>query len=1116
MLILGILKSRIFFQQSIFKQLVPMQTYSLNFGSVCNQKMLINKQTITYCEKHADLSSVSANTQIISALESPMYYNVYTAKTQDVKLNLTIQHSDLPSFALFGLSSQISVKNSQLAVKLPQHLAQGALICIDCDFDSTSSVFTFQAHGLNVSGLILRGQNQLQIEASLIQFRLGGNDVGGLIFESKTTSLSLSSCNISGYIFNSQTNGSLINSVFDVIQISTQNVQICVNVEDKVGVGANLAQITGDITNNCEICGENFIAYGICLDTLDQGSLVDNQLICQTGFVFEDQKCICPDGQIQNGSSCINILETTSEIKKGQKDLQTNLTTMNQTIIDLNKIVEDQNDLIKSQTEIIKQLTQQLICSSVQGYSMVDDQCVQISCSTVGQQSLNGICQCTIINAVVKDNFCQCPENSNIIDNACVCKLSGQAMQKGQCLCHTKNAFVDNNACTCGVNALNISNSCSCPKFSTLIEGVCTCDYTNAYINGDSCICPIDSNLIDKICTCPTNSTLKGQSCVCNVIPDQIMSNSVCICQTKDAFLLQDVCSCGIFGLNQSNICTCPLNSVIIDGVCTCQIIGQSMVKGICSCPTGQTVADHQCKYVVNNTQVDDIQCQQQVYVNSFDILDVTHTIMNPANFSSGYVFASSTVVQNAFIDVSDNMYSSTISPIFGGQTTFQNIKVQVGTNSFQSGSLLSSGTTFTISNMNIISKSGSQITVSSALNVIQQSSSSARINTLLVNLSCVMAAGNITLIKSVSGVINVSNYQIAGTYQSTGCLSMIGILLQAATVTIKTVNFMPYQYNSGAYSSYFMSYVVSSTVNIANITLAIGSDSNFVIANQYSGSLSFGGVIQYLSGTSLTIYQVILDCYQIYNSDTAKNSGFLMGYVTNQGTLQNILIQNLCLMQRVQSTKRFEAFGFIGWLNNGKISVQQSLVNFTVQGNYFSWFGLIGYVNSGCAYTEFINVKPTVLIGVGSNSYGDTGSLFGQQWATNCLIQNAIIVFSNQNSNSQVTSGSIMGYTNSCNMEFKNITTKDSSISSNQGAGGLIGWSDKITVTISNSTIKNVKINANSNYGIITGNNDGHSAQGSTKYFITTTQTLGNFINNVLQPDCASITNNYSMNQCT
>ncbi|CAL6090592.1 Conserved_hypothetical protein [Hexamita inflata] len=626
------------------------------------------------------------------------------------------------------------------------------------------------------------------------------------------------------------------------------------------------------------------------------------------------------------------------------------------------------------------------------------------------------------------------------------------------------------------------------------------------------------SNLIKQTnCTNNFGYSMINDTCVqvmCKIY-GQLIINGICQCTNKYSIVLNGQCVCPDYSVVIGGICVCNKGQTMSSGSCVCSILGAFIENGICSCPAGQTVADNQCKYVVNNTQVDDVQCQQQVYINSFDILDITHTIMNPANFSGGYVFASSTVVQNAFIDVSDNVYSSTISPLFGGQTTFQNIKVQVGTNSFQSGSLLSSGTTITIQSMNIISKSGSQITVSSALNVIQQSSSSASINTLLVNLSCVMAAGNITLIKSVSGVLNVSNYQIAGTYQSTGCLSMIGILLQAATVTIQTVNFMPYQYNSGTYSSYFMSYVVSSSVNIANITLAIGSDSNFVIANQYSGSLSFGGVIQYLSGTSLTIYQVILDCYQIYNSDTAKNSGFLMGYVTNQGNLYGILIQNLCLMQRVQSTKRFEAFGFIGWQENGNISVQQSLVNFTVKGDYFQYFGLMGYANSGCAYIEFINVKPTVLIGVGSNSYGDTGSLFGQQHAINCLIQNAIIVFSNQNSNSQVTSGSIMGYTNSCNMEFKNITTKDSSISSNQGAGGLIGWSDKITVTISNSTIKNIKINANSNYGIITGNNDGYSAQGSTKYFITTTQTFGNFINNVQQPDCAKITNNYSINQC-
>ncbi|CAL6052952.1 Conserved_hypothetical protein [Hexamita inflata] len=626
-------------------------------------------------------------------------------------------------------------------------------------------------------------------------------------------------------------------------------------------------------------------------------------------------------------------------------------------------------------------------------------------------------------------------------------------------------------------------------------------------------------NLIKQInCTNNFGYSMVNDSCVqvmCMIYGQQII-NGICQCTNKYSIVANGQCVCPDYSIVIGGICVCSNGQTMQRGSCVCSVLGAFIVNGVCSCPSGQTVVDNQCKYVVNNTQVDDVQCQQHVYINSFDILDITHTIMNPANFSGGYVFASSTVIQNAFIDISDNVYPSTISPLFGGQTTFQNIKVQVGTNSFQSGSLLSSGTTIAIQNMNIISKSGCQITVSSALNVIQQSSSSASINTLLVNLSCAMAAGNITLIQSVSGVINVSNYQIVGTYQSTECLSMIAIQLYVASVTIKTVNFMPYQYNSGTYSSYFMSYVVSSTVNIANITLAIGSDSNFVIANQYSGSLNFGGVIQYLSGTSLIIYQVILDCYQIYNSDTAENSGFLMGYVTNQGTLYNILIQNLCLMQRVQSTKRFEAFGFIGWLNDGNISVQQSLVNFTVKGDYFKYFGLIGYVNQGSAYTEFINVKPTVLIGVGSNSYGDTGSLFGQQHATNCLIQNAIVVFSNQNSNSQLTSGSIMGYTSLCNMVFKNITTKDSSISSKQGAGGLIGWADNTTVTISNTTIKNIQINANINYGIITGNNDGHQTQESTKYFITTTQTIGNFINNVQQPDCICITNNYSINQCT
>ncbi|CAL6060335.1 Hypothetical_protein [Hexamita inflata] len=223
------------------------------------------------------------------------------------------------------------------------------------------------------------------------------------------------------------------------------------------------------------------------------------------------------------------------------------------------------------------------------------------------------------------------------------------------------------------------------------------------------------------------------------------------------------------------------------------------------------------------------IPCDQSAYATTFDIASATHPV-GPASFAGGYAIASSSNISNAFIDVQDNTYATVVYPLFQNQSSFTNIKIQIGTQVAGAGSLLSTSPTLAINQVNIVSKDGSQITVNATfkLSILAQSTTSVIASDLLLNLSFSTATqGNISLIESATGVFNVTGFQVLGTYQSQGCVALGANTANTSAVIMNNVSFAPSAFNVGNQSSYLFTKVNSSQIKLTNVTVKLGNSSH-------------------------------------------------------------------------------------------------------------------------------------------------------------------------------------------------------------------------------------------------------------------------------------------------
>ncbi|CAL5987507.1 Conserved_hypothetical protein [Hexamita inflata] len=740
---------------------------------------------------------------------------------------------------------------------------------------------------------------------------------------------------------------------------------------------------------------------------------------------------------------------------------------------------------------------------------MINGTCVQVQCAISGQQSINGICQCVNINSIVKTGSCECPVNSQVVGIACVCSIVGQTMLNGQCVCQTMGAFVSNNTCTCGLNRINTSNICSCPNGANFENGVCVCQNTNSYISGNQCVCPTYALLEGNTCTCPNNSQIINNQCVCNQITDQVMINGTCQCQTTGAFVNNGVCTCGINVLNVSNTCICPTNSSFVNNQCICDsIVGQSIINETCQCSFGQFVVNDTCTQMIYMINISNFECKQELFTQQFDIQSITQQINISSNFSAGYVFSSGIVIKNAFIDISNNVYTTTIYPIFQSQNSYINLKIQFGTQYLNSGSLiLSSSTLIAIQQMNIVSRPGSQLTVNNFLNILVSTSTSANITNLLVNLTFAPSNGNITLISNIYGYLNISGYQVLGTYVSTQTVAMIGLNLNTVIVNVYQVSFKPSVYNIGNGSSYLFGNTINNNTNtiiINQLAILLGSSSNFQhLTNSQSSNYQYGGIIYYINcaNSNVNVNNVIFDSYQHFTTNQVWHSGFLIGFVQFSRTC--IILQNICLQQNISSvSQQFYYCGLIG-NNQGNISILDASIFISVQVAYIHCFGIIGIQRQ--LNSEIINIKTTFIL-LASNC-DSVGSIIGYIHNASSYIQNMSVQVGNISSGSNL--GGIVGNQQATtNISVQNSLISQTNISGSSNIGGFVGICYSNLYLIQ-SKIQFVHLSSPRDVGIIVG------LSYSGIYYFSNSSSITNYINGVQQSECTVLSNNWSVSGC-
>ncbi|CAL6010161.1 Hypothetical_protein [Hexamita inflata] len=1000
-------------------------------SQICNKHILRNGQLYQYCQKEYSLSSRVQTASITQSPASSVHLSLYTTTTQDLILNLTYSIQNLPSFSLFGLTNGISLQNSNISVNIPQDLSQGALLCLTCDVTANASDFTFVASGQNVSGAVLTPLSAFQLNQSLVQFRLNGVNVGGLVLNATKIAFTISICNISGYVGNQSVSGSIICFLFEQVSLGVDNVRVCANVQN-FGQGS-LSQ-TGTVTETCVVCREGSPAYGLCQKSLEFGKVEGDKFVCPLPFVFDGEGCSCQEGEVVNGTTCVNILTSVNLLKSQQIEI-------NNSIVDLS-----------NRTKVLKNTTGVLNASQVQ----------------------------------------------MLLDSQSLYQLSNQ----------TQNNI--------------IQNSLQLQQF--ILE-----NYSKAETNLQANITVLDKRIFDNISILSNQiSTLNTTSLTLNQNITQL--NQTLIAQQELSVLLSQNITLLNLTLTDSNNIIQQQQQIIQNlslqiHCLNSGIKGQQLISGECRCPDNCIVQNSSCTQIYNfidyiiNGSGSSLSCSQQVYYIKFDIQTVTSSVTSSSNFSSGYVFNTTQNITNAFIDISDCVYSSTVNPLFQSQSSFTNLKIQFGAQFISSGSFISTqNTQITINQMNIVSKSGSQLTVStnSQLNILSNSPADAGINNLLVNLSFAPSSGNITLINNINGVLNISGYQVLGDYNSAQTVAMIGINVQTATINLNQVCFKPNIYNVGNGSSYLFSNSDSgtSTFEINNLSVVIGDISNFLLLGSISTTTYdtnyylFGGIIAYINtGSSISVYNVILDSFQKFSTSYVGYSGFFVGNISSSSSC--IILKNVCLQQNITSTTlAFNWFGLIGE-NSGNISIQNGYLIFSVQVMELSCFGIIGIQDSTSRYAEVINLITSVNV-ISADQGVSIGSVFGYEGAQNGSVKNACIVKGSIQSGQNYVGGIIGCQNANTNLTIINSSVKNSTISGSNVVGGIIGGCRQGILYLTNTQIKFVRLSASgSNFGIVIGINIDET------YSFINSSSSSNFLNNAKQTDCANFSNTWSISGC-
>ncbi|CAL5996937.1 Hypothetical_protein [Hexamita inflata] len=1048
--------------------------------SLCNHQLTISDQQFLYCQKANALQTTQIKESMhISQQSSHMF--IYTDTVQNSQIQVEMDYVNV--FAVFGFNKQgQNIQQSTVNVSLRFSVVQAALICLQCDLSVSQSVLVFQASGHVLSGVMLTAKDNLTLAASRVQFRFWSKQASGLVnqIQAKMTNFSLADVNITGFDgVRSADNGYLASLVSISSPISTTRVLVCADpMTARVGSLDKLAASSEQLACLSVCAAGTSYAYGLCLDDLRLGKYLEanDTYVCVDPFVFNGESCFCKEGFLLDADTCVDVAAQLTNLEtwlaanisdivgqlSNNADLAAKLSTLDQHISGnasaLNASICASYDSAEAHLALnttglnlkidasVASINSQIQSNTAQLLKVVLDNSTALD-QRISDNSSVLNARLNLVNASMLDAVKKVYENITTV-NATVSQLSAN-LDAGVASINTKLAALDANLLS-NVTAINASildlknttardivqiNETLLNSTDQLQANILVVNATLLAVNGSlsSSISQVNGTLTAMNATFINN--ISAINSTIQSINNSLLSNI----SSVNASMLSRT---DVLQQNLTDVNATLSNLLVLAN----QRIDQLMLQifDVQNQVTDLNQAELDPQFDVTDASLD-LVCAQQVFTQSFDITSIT-SVITASNFTGAFVFDAQ-LINNSFIDVQDAALPSTYFYLFKSQSYYYNLKIQLGTQTINSGSLLSDSTVKIMNKVSLIQKSVTQITVSAQLNILSQSSSGTSLRNLFVKLTFAPSSvGGVDLINVLTGQLSVRNYQLAGTYYSTQ-QSCLGVMSVNGFVAMQNVNFNPARVTFGNLSSYLFCQVNYSTLQLQKIVILVGvSDASpnvITSINTTSATdFAFGGIVATMNYSNIDFKISTLKLFSSYNTAFMNNSGQIFGLLNKSNIVS---VSQICYQDstKLQSSSTV-LIGTIGYVE-GVFSMSRSRLALTVSGDAaIQGLGTVAFMTQLCTKALFSDLTVQVQLGPKTTVQDEqnVSALVGRQMGANWTVQNT--VFDNNVLIRGKQIGIMAGFCQNTAGSIANVELNNASIASTQHdnviSGGFIG----------------------------------------------------------------------------
>ncbi|CAL5981577.1 Conserved_hypothetical protein [Hexamita inflata] len=291
----------------------------------CKKVLDVDGQQYSYCSKQHGLNQHYINSQL-SILQNSANIFINTKYTKQTIVKLEVFSINI--FAVFGFSdNNHMIDEGLINVSLNINVSQAALICMQCQLSISNSQLVFIASGQVLSAVVLQVHSEIQLLNTSVQYRFQSLQAAGIVSTiSESIFISLVNAKLNGHNSEQSPNSGYFFSKLTVSTlVNIDSLQVCANEDDAVGSGIDNLQSNGAILSSCQSsCNSGrFYSYGICVQQLQHGEMIDNTFVCVDPFEFDGHiaECVCKDGYILNVSYCVPIVISITNLDTTMHDL---------------------------------------------------------------------------------------------------------------------------------------------------------------------------------------------------------------------------------------------------------------------------------------------------------------------------------------------------------------------------------------------------------------------------------------------------------------------------------------------------------------------------------------------------------------------------------------------------------------------------------------------------------------------------------------------------------------------------------------------------------------------------------------------------------------------------